>query len=114
MLSEKAKGVEWIQQQVVKKRTKRDYDFSHAQSTYFNDPKWPSMWYMTSNFRVPGPRTSWHQNHLEGLLPTPLTPPSGDLGICISNKFPVQLMLFDSQDCFEISVLYHIFNWRFM
>ncbi|XP_036711559.1 proprotein convertase subtilisin/kexin type 5 isoform X1 [Balaenoptera musculus] len=38
--------VEWIQQQVVKKRTKRDYDFSHAQSTYFNDPKWPSMWYM--------------------------------------------------------------------
>ncbi|XP_055469807.1 proprotein convertase subtilisin/kexin type 5 isoform X3 [Psammomys obesus] len=38
--------VEWIQQQVVKKRTKRDYDLSHAQSTYFNDPKWPSMWYM--------------------------------------------------------------------
>uniref|UniRef100_A0A4W2FNP8 Proprotein convertase subtilisin/kexin type 5 n=1 Tax=Bos indicus x Bos taurus TaxID=30522 RepID=A0A4W2FNP8_BOBOX len=38
--------VEWIQQQVVKKRTKRDYDFSRAQSTYFNDPKWPSMWYM--------------------------------------------------------------------
>ncbi|XP_042636544.1 proprotein convertase subtilisin/kexin type 5 [Orycteropus afer afer] len=38
--------VEWIQQQVVKKRTKRDYDISRAQSTYFNDPKWPSMWYM--------------------------------------------------------------------
>ncbi|OWK01268.1 hypothetical protein Celaphus_00018380 [Cervus elaphus hippelaphus] len=38
--------VEWIQQQVVKKRTKRDYDFSRTQSTYFNDPKWPSMWYM--------------------------------------------------------------------
>lgn len=38
--------VEWIQQQVVKKRTKRDYDFSRAQPTYFNDPKWPSMWYM--------------------------------------------------------------------
>uniref|UniRef100_A0A8C2YIS2 Proprotein convertase subtilisin/kexin type 5 n=1 Tax=Chinchilla lanigera TaxID=34839 RepID=A0A8C2YIS2_CHILA len=38
--------VEWIQQQVVKKRTKRDYDLSRAQSTYFNDPKWPSMWYM--------------------------------------------------------------------
>ncbi|KAK2508957.1 hypothetical protein MC885_008879 [Smutsia gigantea] len=38
--------VEWIQQQVVKKRTKRDYDFSRAQATYFNDPKWPSMWYM--------------------------------------------------------------------
>lgn len=40
--------VEWIQQQVVKKRTKRDYDLSRAQSTYFNDPKWPSMWYMVS------------------------------------------------------------------
>ncbi|XP_004862586.1 proprotein convertase subtilisin/kexin type 5 isoform X3 [Heterocephalus glaber] len=38
--------VEWIQQQVVKKRTKRDYDLSRTQSTYFNDPKWPSMWYM--------------------------------------------------------------------
>lgn len=38
--------VEWIQQQVVKKRTKRDYDLGRAQSTYFNDPKWPSMWYM--------------------------------------------------------------------
>ncbi|XP_077615494.1 proprotein convertase subtilisin/kexin type 5 isoform X1 [Crocuta crocuta] len=38
--------VEWIQQQVVKRRTKRDYDFSRAQPTYFNDPKWPSMWYM--------------------------------------------------------------------
>ncbi|XP_048188153.1 proprotein convertase subtilisin/kexin type 5 isoform X5 [Perognathus longimembris pacificus] len=38
--------VEWIQQQVVKKRTKRDYDLSRVQSTYFNDPKWPSMWYM--------------------------------------------------------------------
>lgn len=41
--------VEWIQQQVVKKRTKRDYDLSRAQSTYFNDPKWPSMWYMVSS-----------------------------------------------------------------
>ncbi|KAM4877564.1 proprotein convertase subtilisin/kexin type 5 isoform 1-T1 [Thomomys bottae] len=38
--------VEWIQQQVVKKRTKRDYELSRTQSTYFNDPKWPSMWYM--------------------------------------------------------------------
>ncbi|XP_074062783.1 proprotein convertase subtilisin/kexin type 5 isoform X2 [Macrotis lagotis] len=38
--------VEWIQQQVVKRRIKRDFELSGAQSTYFNDPKWPSMWYM--------------------------------------------------------------------
>ncbi|KAM8961076.1 proprotein convertase subtilisin/kexin type 5 isoform 1-T1 [Pelodytes ibericus] len=38
--------VEWIQQQVVKRRIKRDYKQNNVQSTYFNDPKWPSMWYM--------------------------------------------------------------------
>ncbi|KAM7074352.1 proprotein convertase subtilisin/kexin type 6-like [Ciconia maguari] len=38
--------VEWIQQQVVKRRIKRDYKHGGTQSTYFNDPKWPSMWYM--------------------------------------------------------------------
>uniref|UniRef100_A0A8C6ZU05 Proprotein convertase subtilisin/kexin type 5 n=1 Tax=Nothoprocta perdicaria TaxID=30464 RepID=A0A8C6ZU05_NOTPE len=38
--------VEWIQQQVVKRRIKRDYKPVGTQSTYFNDPKWPSMWYM--------------------------------------------------------------------
>lgn len=48
--------MEWIQQQVVKKRTKRDYDFSRTQSTYFNDPKWPSMWYMVSS----AAQGQWH------------------------------------------------------
>ncbi|NWR75520.1 PCSK5 convertase, partial [Centropus unirufus] len=38
--------VEWIQQQVVKRRIKRDFKPGGTQSTYFNDPKWPSMWYM--------------------------------------------------------------------
>ncbi|XP_064411557.1 proprotein convertase subtilisin/kexin type 5b [Latimeria chalumnae] len=38
--------VEWIQQQVVKRRIKRDYKVTATQSIYFNDPKWPSMWYM--------------------------------------------------------------------
>ena len=32
--------VEWVEQQVIKKRVKRD--------TY-NDPKWPKMWYLVSN-----------------------------------------------------------------
>uniref|UniRef100_A0A8C5MTT0 Proprotein convertase subtilisin/kexin type 5 n=1 Tax=Leptobrachium leishanense TaxID=445787 RepID=A0A8C5MTT0_9ANUR len=41
--------VEWIQQQVVKRRIKRDYKQNNIQSTYFNDPKWPSMWYMHCN-----------------------------------------------------------------
>ncbi|XP_053558467.1 proprotein convertase subtilisin/kexin type 5 isoform X2 [Bombina bombina] len=41
--------VEWIQQQVVKRRIKRDYKQTNTQSTYFNDPKWPSMWYMHCN-----------------------------------------------------------------
>lgn len=44
--------VEWIQQQVVKRRIKRDYKPGGTQSTYFNDPKWPSMWYMVSTYRV--------------------------------------------------------------
>ncbi|MBN3318924.1 PCSK5 convertase, partial [Atractosteus spatula] len=38
--------VEWIQQQVVKRRIKRDYKASAPQSIYFNDPKWTSMWYI--------------------------------------------------------------------
>uniref|UniRef100_A0A6J0TBE0 Proprotein convertase subtilisin/kexin type 5 isoform X2 n=1 Tax=Pogona vitticeps TaxID=103695 RepID=A0A6J0TBE0_9SAUR len=38
--------VEWIEQQVVKIRRKRDYKPGGIQSMYFNDPKWQSMWYM--------------------------------------------------------------------
>ncbi|CAI5786880.1 convertase subtilisin kexin type 5 isoform X2 [Podarcis lilfordi] len=38
--------VEWIEQQVVKIRTKRDYKPGGIQPVYFNDPKWQSMWYM--------------------------------------------------------------------
>ncbi|XP_066567230.1 proprotein convertase subtilisin/kexin type 5b isoform X2 [Amia ocellicauda] len=41
--------VEWIQQQVVKRRIKRDYKASAPQSIYFNDPKWTSMWYIHCN-----------------------------------------------------------------
>lgn len=44
--------VEWIQQQVVKRRIKRDYKPGGTQSAYFNDPKWPSMWYMVRLCRV--------------------------------------------------------------
>lgn len=53
--------VEWIQQQVVKRRIKRDYKpvpplslSSPAQSTpaqnniFYNDAKWSSMWYIVS------------------------------------------------------------------
>ncbi|XP_013927534.1 PREDICTED: proprotein convertase subtilisin/kexin type 5-like [Thamnophis sirtalis] len=38
--------VEWIEQQIVKIRRKRDYKPGSIQSMYFNDPKWQSMWYM--------------------------------------------------------------------
>ncbi|XP_064813830.1 LOW QUALITY PROTEIN: proprotein convertase subtilisin/kexin type 5b [Oncorhynchus masou masou] len=51
--------VEWIQQQVVKRRIKRDYkapspltspsQTSPAQSIFFNDAKWSSMWYIHCN-----------------------------------------------------------------
>ncbi|XP_041082767.1 proprotein convertase subtilisin/kexin type 5-like isoform X1 [Polyodon spathula] len=41
--------VEWIEQQVVKRRIKRDYKASPPQSMYFNDPKWTSMWYIHCN-----------------------------------------------------------------
>ena len=40
----------------------------------------------TSNSCATGLRTNGITNHLEGLLPTPLRPPNGNLGICISNK----------------------------
>ena len=33
--------VKWFQQQVAKKRVKRD-----NQRVKFNDPKWPRMWYL--------------------------------------------------------------------
>ncbi|KAL0979678.1 hypothetical protein UPYG_G00188150 [Umbra pygmaea] len=52
--------VEWIQQQVVKRRIKRDYkaapsplstpsQTSPAQSIFFNDAKWSNMWYIHCN-----------------------------------------------------------------
>lgn len=50
--------MEWLQQQVVKRRTKRDYKPSYPgpvqysmvqpSSIYFNDAKWTSMWYIVS------------------------------------------------------------------
>lgn len=48
--------VEWLEQQVVKKRIKRDYKPSYpsqsslaqSSSIYFNDAKWSSMWYIVS------------------------------------------------------------------
>ncbi|KAJ0067867.1 hypothetical protein NL108_011448, partial [Boleophthalmus pectinirostris] len=49
--------VEWIEQQVVKRRIKRDYKpvppLSHSSpahnSIYFNDAKWSNMWYIHCN-----------------------------------------------------------------
>ncbi len=36
--------VKWAEQQVVKRRVKRDYNM-------FNDPKWPRMWYLWVSFK---------------------------------------------------------------
>uniref|UniRef100_A0A673LQY8 Proprotein convertase subtilisin/kexin type 5-like n=1 Tax=Sinocyclocheilus rhinocerous TaxID=307959 RepID=A0A673LQY8_9TELE len=54
--------VEWVQQQVVKRRTKRDYKPSYpgpvqssmvqSSSIYFNDAKWSSMWYIHCNDNI--------------------------------------------------------------
>uniref|UniRef100_A0AAR2KQ17 P/Homo B domain-containing protein n=1 Tax=Pygocentrus nattereri TaxID=42514 RepID=A0AAR2KQ17_PYGNA len=54
--------VEWIQQQVVKRRVKRDYKTSYmsavqssptqSDSIYFNDAKWSSMWYIHCNDNI--------------------------------------------------------------
>uniref|UniRef100_A0A8C1W980 Proprotein convertase subtilisin/kexin type 5b n=1 Tax=Cyprinus carpio TaxID=7962 RepID=A0A8C1W980_CYPCA len=54
--------VEWVQQQVVKRRTKRDYKPSYPgpvqysmvqpSSIYFNDAKWTSMWYIHCNDNI--------------------------------------------------------------
>ncbi|XP_016105821.1 proprotein convertase subtilisin/kexin type 5-like [Sinocyclocheilus grahami] len=54
--------VEWVQQQVVKRRTKRDYKPSYpgpvqssmaqSNSIYFNDAKWSSMWYIHCNDNI--------------------------------------------------------------
>uniref|UniRef100_A0A665T8T6 Proprotein convertase subtilisin/kexin type 5b n=1 Tax=Echeneis naucrates TaxID=173247 RepID=A0A665T8T6_ECHNA len=42
--------VEWIQQQVVKRRIKRDYKPSPPLSLiFYNDAKWSSMWYIHCN-----------------------------------------------------------------
>uniref|UniRef100_A0A3Q3AJU6 Proprotein convertase subtilisin/kexin type 6 n=1 Tax=Kryptolebias marmoratus TaxID=37003 RepID=A0A3Q3AJU6_KRYMA len=40
--------VHWIQQQVVKSRVKRSLQ-SGPSLSYFNDPKWPNMWYIHCN-----------------------------------------------------------------
>ncbi|KAA0713725.1 Proprotein convertase subtilisin/kexin type 5 [Triplophysa tibetana] len=52
--------VEWLEQQVVKKRIKRDYKPSYpsqsslaqSSSIYFNDAKWSSMWYIHCNDNI--------------------------------------------------------------
>ncbi|XP_066499256.1 proprotein convertase subtilisin/kexin type 5b isoform X2 [Hoplias malabaricus] len=55
--------VEWIEQQVVKRRVKRDYKPSsytsavqttpaQSDSIYFNDAKWSSMWYIHCNDNI--------------------------------------------------------------
>ncbi|XP_048065150.1 proprotein convertase subtilisin/kexin type 5b isoform X2 [Megalobrama amblycephala] len=54
--------VEWVQQQVVKRRIKRDYKPSYpgpvqssmvqSNSIYFNDAKWSSMWYIHCNDNI--------------------------------------------------------------
>ncbi|KAI2661406.1 Proprotein convertase subtilisin/kexin type 5 [Labeo rohita] len=56
--------VEWVQQQVVKRRTKRDYiikpsypgpvqsSMAQSSSIYFNDAKWSSMWYIHCNDNI--------------------------------------------------------------
>ncbi|KAK3565727.1 hypothetical protein QTP86_014189 [Hemibagrus guttatus] len=54
--------VEWIQQQVIKRRVKRDYkplypgpvktSAAQADSIYFNDAKWSSMWYIHCNDNI--------------------------------------------------------------
>ena len=36
--------VKWIEQQVARKRVKRDI--------VFNDPKWPIMWYLVSHLYI--------------------------------------------------------------
>jgi len=36
--------VKWLEQQVSKKRVKRD-----DAANMFNDPKWPTLWYLVSN-----------------------------------------------------------------
>uniref|UniRef100_A0A674NA07 Proprotein convertase subtilisin/kexin type 5b n=1 Tax=Takifugu rubripes TaxID=31033 RepID=A0A674NA07_TAKRU len=40
--------VEWIQQQVVKRRIKRDYNPAQG-NIFYNDAKWSSMWYIHCN-----------------------------------------------------------------
>ncbi|TRY60185.1 hypothetical protein DNTS_003795 [Danionella cerebrum] len=54
--------VEWVQQQVVKRRIKRDYkpsflgplqsSMAQPSSIYFNDAKWSSMWYIHCNDNI--------------------------------------------------------------
>lgn len=39
--------VQWLQQQEVKRRVKRQVR-SDPQALYFNDPIWSNMWYMVS------------------------------------------------------------------
>uniref|UniRef100_A0A3P8W2P8 Proprotein convertase subtilisin/kexin type 5b n=1 Tax=Cynoglossus semilaevis TaxID=244447 RepID=A0A3P8W2P8_CYNSE len=41
--------VEWIQQQVVKRRIKRDYKPQAQSNIFYNDAKWSSMWYIHCN-----------------------------------------------------------------
>lgn len=81
--------VEWIQQQVVKRRIKRDYrpvpplplsstaQSSPAQSNiFYNDAKWSSMWYIVSSsddhFLLRAPTASDTHSHSRGHTHTSL------------------------------------------
>lgn len=66
-----------------------------------------------SNRYIPASPTSRHQNHLEGLLPTPLVSLSRDLGICIFNKFPIDASARIQGLIWDVTML-HPLNMRFL
>ncbi|XP_052098136.1 furin-like protease kpc-1 isoform X4 [Mytilus californianus] len=53
-------NVHWLEQQVVKKRVKRDIYFPHNYE--FNDPKWSRMWYLSRGGGLDmNVRSAWEQ-----------------------------------------------------
>ncbi|XP_078313201.1 furin-like protease kpc-1 isoform X2 [Crassostrea virginica] len=56
-------NVKWLEQQVVKKRVKRDryYSSSINYNSNFNDPKWLRMWYLQREGLDMNVRSAWEQ-----------------------------------------------------
>ncbi|XP_076102317.1 furin-like protease kpc-1 isoform X3 [Mytilus galloprovincialis] len=93
---EQESNVHWLEQQVIKKRVKRDIYFPHNYE--FNDPKWSRMWYLSRGGGLDmNVKSAWEQGLTgKGVIVTIL-----DDGI--EKDHPDLMKNYDSQASYDVN-----------